>query len=89
MTTSPSPIAGLPPRFDLDTVRALVRADEACRDAQLVVERLRDVIADLPRNGVGARKRDATAAANEACYSLEDCLLALDDINNQIKEQIS
>lgn len=74
-------------RIDLDTIRALVRADEACRDAQLVVDRLRDVIDSLPRNRVD--KRDARFAVTQAAYYLDDCLRSLDDINQQIQEQTS
>jgi hypothetical protein len=65
-----------PARIDADTVRALVRADEACRAAQLVVDRLHEVIDSLPRNRVD--KRDARFAATQAGYYLDDCLRALD-----------
>ncbi len=74
-------------RIDLDTRRALVRADEACRAAQLVVDRLHEVIDSLPRNRVDAR--DARFSATQAGYYLDDCLRALDAINQQIQEQTS
>jgi hypothetical protein len=74
-------------RIDLDTRLALVRADEACRAARSLADRLHEVIDSIPRNRVD--NRDARFSATQAGYYLDDCLLALDDINNQIKEQIS
>jgi hypothetical protein len=71
-----------PARIDADTVRTLVRADEACRAAQLVVDRLHEVIDSLPRNRID--KRDARFAATQAGYYLDDCLRALDALTGEI-----
>lgn len=71
-----------PARIDADTIRTITRADEACRAAQLVVDRLHEVIDSLPRNRVD--KRDARFAATQAGYYLDDCLRALDALTGEI-----
>ena len=76
-----------PARIDADAVRALVRADEACRAAQTLTDRLHELIDSIPRNRVDAR--DARFSATQAGYYLDDCLRALDAINQQIQEQTS
>ncbi|WP_041707509.1 hypothetical protein [Acidipropionibacterium acidipropionici] len=50
-------------------------------------DRLHEVIDSIPRNRVDAR--DARFSATQAGYYLDDCLRALDAINQQIKEQAS
>lgn len=74
-------------RIDLDTIRTITRAEEACRAAQSLADRLHELIDSIPRNRVDAR--DARFSATQAGYYLDDCLRALDDINQQIQEQTS
>jgi hypothetical protein len=70
-----------PARIDADTIRTITRADEACRAAQLVVDRLHEVIDSLPRNRVD--KRDARFAVTQAAYYLDDCLRAIDQLTEE------
>lgn len=70
-----------PARIDADTIRSLVRADEACRAAQSLADRLHEVIDSLPRNRVD--NRDARFAATQAGYYLDDCLRALDQLTEE------
>lgn len=70
-----------PARIDADTIRTITRADEACRAAQSLADRLHEVIDSLPRNSVDAR--DARFAATQAGYYLDDCLRALDQLTEE------
>ena len=70
-----------PARIDADTIRTITRADEACRAAQSLTDRLHEVIDSLPRNRVD--KRDARFAATQAGYYLDDCLRAIDQLTEE------